>query len=178
MITPEAIISYPNIFEAKANLSGALKFSCSLLIDKSDTNGVKQLQDAVAKATIKGKEGLWKGKVPAFRYEPIRDGDKELASGEKTDPIYKNKIFINCTSDEAPGVVDAKGKPLMDQRKLYPGCIVRVDCNAYPYAHKGNSGVGWGLNNVMVVRDGARLDGRVNAEDAFAGFVQPEEPLE
>lgn len=175
MVTAEMIISYPALFEPKPNPSGALKYSCSLLIDKSDTKGVKALQDAVDKAIAKGKDSRWDGKVPKFRYSPLRDGDEELESGEKTDKIYKGKLFLNCSSDEAPGVVGPDAKPLMDQSKLYAGCVVRADINPFPYKNSGNSGIGWGLNNIMLVRDGERLDGRQNAEDAFGEYAQDNE---
>ena len=172
MITPEMILSYPVLFEAKENLSGVLKFSCSLLIDKSDEAGVKELQDAIEKAKLKGKSTIWGGKIPNFRYKPLRDGDEELASGEKEDPVYKGKYFLNCTSNEAPGVVGPDAKPLMDRKLIYAGCVVRADINPFPYDNGGNKGIGWGLNNIMKVRDGERLDGRMDAEDAFASFAQ------
>lgn len=170
MITAKGIISYPAVFEPKENLSGVLKYSCSLLFDKTDKKAIAQIEEAIAKATQKGKETRWGGKVPKFRYEPFRDGDAELASGEKDDPVYKGKMFLNCSSDNAPGVVGPDAKPLMDQSLLYAGCIVRADINPFPYKNGGNSGVGWGLNNVMFVCDGDRLDGRKKAEDAFAGL--------
>lgn len=175
MITCEGIISYPAIFEPKENQSGVLKYSCSLLVNKTDTKGVADLQAAVNKAIEKGKATIWKGKTPSFRYQPLRDGDAELASGDKDDKIYAGKVFLNCSMDPKkgrPGVVDRTGKPLMDQGDLYPGCIVRLDVNAFPYENSGNKGVGWGLNNVMVVRDGERLDGRAKAEDAFASVIE------
>jgi len=172
MVTGEAILSYPALFEPKPNPSGQLKYSCSLLFDKNDTKTIEELQKAIELAIKKGKEKLWEGKVPKFRYEPLRDGDAELESGEKTDPIYKGKYFINCSSDSPPGVVGPDAKPLMDQTRIYPGCIVRADINPFPYNNSGNKGIGWGLNNIMLVRDGERLDGRKNAEDVFADFAQ------
>lgn len=172
MITAKCIISYPALFEAKPNPSGALKFSCSLLFDKSDTEAIKDLEAAVAKAIAKGKESKWDGKMPKFRYQPLRDGDQELEDGDKTDAIYKGKMFLNCSSDDAPGVVGPDAKPLMDQSKLYAGCIVRADVNPFPYKNSGNCGIGWGLNNIMLIDDGPRLDGKQNAEDAFGEYAQ------
>lgn len=178
MITGEVIISYPNLFVAVPNQSGVLKFSASFLIDKKDTKTIEDVQKHIERAKAKGVATIWNGKTPPFRYEPLRDGDAELASGEKEDPIYKGKYFLNTSSDKAPGVVGSDAKPLLDQNKLYAGCIVRGDINPFPYKNSGNCGIGWGLNNVMLVRDGDRLDGRVNAEDAFAGFAaEPSDEL-
>ena len=175
MITGECIISYPALFEPKENPSGALKYSCSLLFDKKDVKTIEGLQKAIDKAVARGKEKLWDGKVPKFRYEPLRDGDQELADGDKTDAIYKGKYFVNCSANDAPGVVGPDASKLMDQTKIYAGCIVRADINPFPYSNSGNKGVGWGLNNIMLVSDGERLDGRQNAEDAFAGHAKAED---
>ena len=178
MITPLMRISYPALFEPKANPSGKLKYSCSLLISKDDKAGIQQLQDAVNKAIQNGKEKLWKGKIPTFRYQPLRDGDAELASGDKTGAEYKNCMFLNCSSDEAPGVVQATGsgpKPLLDTQAIFAGCWVRADINPFPYDNSGNKGIGWGLNNILLVKEDERLDGRMRATDAFANYDVPAE---
>jgi len=148
-----------------------MKYSCSLLIPKSDTAGVAEIEKAIQTAVEKGKSDLWKGKVPKFRYSPLRDGDEELKSGEKTDRSYEGHYFLNCSSNDAPGLVDRKAKPAFDDDLIYAGCYVRADINAFPYSNGGNNGVGWGLNNVMFWADGERLDGRQRAEDAFGGFA-------
>jgi len=173
MITGICRISFPALFEPKANPSGVLKFSCSLLIPKTDVANVERVRAAVDKAIELGKEKIWKGKLPKFRYEPLRDGDAELESGEKTSKEYAGHFFVNCSSATAPGVVGPDSKPLFDRDSIYAGCYVRADINAFPYSQGGNNGVGWGLNNIMLVREGERLDGRQSAEDAFKEFVEP-----
>ena len=175
MITGKCIISYPALFEPKENPSGALKYSCTLLFEKSDTKSIEALQAAIDKAIEKGKQNIWKGKVPKFRYEPLRDGDAELADGTKDDQAYAGRYFLNCSSNDPIGVVDAHAKPLMDQTRIYAGCIVRADINPFPYSNSGNNGIGWGLNNIMLVSDGKRLDGRQRAEDAFSKYATEEE---
>jgi len=171
MITSLMRISYPALFEPKENPSGALKYSCSLLIPKSDKNGIKELEAAIEQAKQKGKEKLWKGKIPVFRYQPLRDGDAELATGEKEGKEYEGMMFLNCSSDNPPGVVGPDAKPLMSQDAIFAGCWVRADINPFPYSNSGNNGIGWGLNNVMLVKEDERLDGRQKAEDAFAQYA-------
>lgn len=179
MITPEMTISFPAIFEAKLNMEGTKKqYSCCVLIDKSDKEGVKALKEAVEKAIAKGMAKMWGGKKPYFKNEPLRDGDEEIEKGIKTLPEHKDyqgKLFFSAYGNETPGVVDAQARPLMDQSKLYSGCIVRLDVNPYPFSNSGSNGVGWYLNNVMVVRDGKRLDGKQEATDAFAAFAQTDD---
>lgn len=173
MIIKNAMISYPHLIEPKENPSGKLKYSCSLLIDKSDTETVAKINAEIEKAKERGKEKLWSNKIPFFRYKSLRDGDEELESGEKNDPSYAGHYFINCSSDDPPGLVDRYGKRIIDDKVLYAGCIVHADVNPFPYKNSGNSGIGWGLNNIMFVKEsGTRLDGRKNAEDVFGSFFE------
>jgi hypothetical protein len=174
MITCICRISYPVLFEPKPNPSGAMKYSCSLLIPKTDTVGIKAFLEAIEKAKLVGKEKLWKGKIPHFRYMPLRDGDAELESGEKEGKEYTGMHFINCSSNDPPGVVGSDAKPLMDQADIFAGCYVRADVNPFPYDNSGNRGVGWGLNNIMLTKPGDRLDGRQRAEDAFGSYAAAE----
>ncbi len=180
MIITNVILSYPALFEPKPNQSGVLKYSASFLIDKKDTKLVEAIKAMIEKTKQKGKDTKWNNKLPKFRYSPLRDGDEELANGEKDDPIYKGKFFINTSTDgngPAPQVVGPDTQPLMNQNDIYAGCIVHADVNPFPYKNSGNCGIGWGLNNVMLVSDGPRLDGRMNAEDAFSSFAEKEEDL-
>jgi hypothetical protein len=59
----------------------------------------------------------------------------------------------------------------MNKDGVYSGSYFNVDVNFYPYAHTdGGKGVACGLNNVMFVKAGERLDGRQDAVTAFAGM--------
>lgn len=180
MITNPGIITFPVLFEAKPNLSDKLKYSGSFLIDKTDKKGIAALRAEIASAIVRGKEKLWQGKLPKFNYQPLRDGDEELADGTKEGPEYKGRFFLNAScngdpGDNKPGVVGPDAQPLMDQGEIYSGCIVRLDIKAFPYKNGGNNGVGWWLNNVMKVDDGERLDGKMNAVDAFSQYAKAEE---
>lgn len=177
MITPEMVGSFIKVFEAEANLSGDLKYSVQLMISKQDKKGVAMIESAIAKAIAKGKDKRWGGKLPKFRYQPLRDGDAELESGEKDDASYKGMLFLNasCGAKDKPQVVGPDAKILMDESLLYSGCIVRADISPFAYQNAGNSGIGWWLNSIMLVRDGKRLDGRQDAADAFAAFKTDDE---
>lgn len=173
MITNEGIITFPAIFEPKESLNGDMKYSCGLLILKSDKEGVALIKKEIERAINIGKQKKWGGKLPNFNHQPLRDGDEELKNKTKEGAEYKGKFFLNATAsiDFPPGVVDANAQPLIDRQAIYSGCIVRLDINAFPYTKKGNNGIGWGLRNVMFVRDGDRLDGRMDAVDAFADYT-------
>lgn len=171
MILTNIRVSFVNVVKPAPNLSGDLKYSVQVHIDKTDEKNLKVANAEIDKAIEKGKAGKWGGKKPKFRYEPLRDGDAELASGDQTDKVYAGIYFLSATMDPAygrPGVVDENLNPVMDQDKIYSGCYCNVDLKAFPYDNSGNKGIGWGLSNIMFVRDGERLDGRQSAQDTFA----------
>lgn len=173
-------VSFVNVVEPAENLSGDLAYSCQIHIQKDDKVNLKTIRDAIEKATKKGMSSVWGGKKPKFKYEPLRDGDAELESGDQEDKVYKGIFFLSASKKAAkgkPGVVDENLKPVMDADKIYSGCYCNIDVNNYPYDQAGNKGIGWGLNNIMFVEDGDRLDGQQSAQDAFASLA-PETPEE
>jgi hypothetical protein len=88
---------------------------------------------------------------------------------------YKGHFFVNASSKNKPGVVGPDAKPMFDAEEFFSGCYGRADINFFPYNQAGNRGIGCGLNNLMMTRQGERLDGRQKAEDAFAAFAESDE---
>lgn len=162
VVTGKVRLSYVNVFEPRAAQPGQEpKYSLCVLIPKSDTATLNKLKAAIEAAKQAGAN-LWGGKVPAGLKLPLRDGDTERDSAE-----YKGHYFINCSSKQKPGVVDAAVNPILDQSEIYSGCYGRVSINFYAYNQSGNKGVGAGLQNVQKVADGEPLSGRSRAEDDF-----------
>jgi len=174
MITSIIRFSYLSAWEPKKTPSGDLKYSASLLIPKTDEKGVKEIKAAINAAVQKGIDGnkfsQVQAKAPKF-HNPLRDGDEEFEAGNRG-PEYKGHYFLNSTSTNQPGIVGPDAKPLFDPEDLYSGCYGRADINFFPFKHAANVGIGVGLNNLMKVKDGERLDGRMKAEDAFAQFSE------
>jgi len=178
MITPLVRFSYLNAFEPKATPSGELKYSASLLIPKSDTQGILSIQKAIDEAVQRGLDTnkFTKVQVKGIRL-PLRDGDVEFEAGNRGEE-YKGHFFLNSSSANKPGIVKAqKGSspvPIFDPDEFFSGCYGRADVNFFPYNQAGNRGIGVGLNNLMLVKEGERLDGRKSAEQAFSTFVDEE----
>ena len=178
MITTAVRFSYLNAFEAKPNPSGDLKFSASILIPKEDKAGIKVIQAAINEAVQKGLDNnkFTKAQVTGLRL-PLRDGDKEFEAGTRG-AEYKGCFFLNSSSTNKPGVVKAQAGgppvPIFDPDEFYSGCYGRADINFFPYNQAGNRGIGVGLNNLMLIKEGERLDGRQKAEDAFADYTGEE----
>jgi hypothetical protein len=97
---------------------------------------------------------------------PFRTDGEEKGYGE-------GSTFINVKSKQAPGIVSryagADGKPLAikDPAEIYAGAKVRASLRAFAYDNNGNKGVSFALNNVQKLGEGARIDGRLKAEDEF-----------
>lgn len=176
MITTLVRFSYLNAFEPKATPSGDLKYSVSMLIPKEDEAGIKAFQSAINAAVQKGIENnkFTQAQIKMLRL-PIRDGDEEFEAGNRG-AEYKGCFFINATSKNKPGVVkaqkDSQPVPIFDPDDFYSGCYGRADVNFFPYNQAGNRGVGCGLNNLLMVKEGERLDGRQKAEDAFGQYTE------
>lgn len=176
MITTLVRFSYLNAFTPKANPSGDLKYSASILIPKTDKAGIKAVQDAINVAVQKGLDSnkFTKAQISGLRL-PLRDGDEEFDKGNRG-AEYKGCFFLNSSSDNKPGVVKAQTGggpvPIFDPDEFFSGCYGRADINFFPYNQAGNRGIGVGLNNLMLVKEGERLDGRQKAEDAFASYTE------
>jgi len=67
--------------------------------------------------------------------------------------------YVNCSTKEPPGIVDAALKPITERREVYPGRWANISVNAYGYDTSGNKGVTLGLNNVQLLKHAAPLGG-------------------
>ena len=99
VVTGIVRLSYANIWDPKTPVSGGdPRYSCSLIIPKSDTETVDAINRAIDCAIQEGI-GKFGGKIPnkAALKLPLRDGDLE-----REDDAYKGCWFINANSKTAP----------------------------------------------------------------------------
>lgn len=173
VITPEARLSFPALFEPQTTPQGKKKFSACLIFDKAADLG------DLKKAAMLAANEKWPGKAADMAKQgkirlPFRDGN-DYADKRGFGP---ETIFMNVGSDAEknapPGVVDrfkdpatGKARVITDASEVYPGCYVRASLTAFAYDTNGNKGVSFGLNNIQKLRDGERLDGRRAATDDF-----------
>lgn len=162
--------SYLHWAEPKETPSGDLKFSVSLLIPEDDKENLAFIQTAIKEAIKKGVDDnkFSRAQSKSLRL-PLRNGTEEHESGARGKE-YDGHFFLNANSNRQPGVVDEKRQPIIDVNDFYSGCYCHAHVNFFPYNTAGNRGIGVGLNNLMKVKDGDRLDGRKSAEDAFSEF--------
>lgn len=175
-------ISYAHTFEPKDSFGdGKLAYSATFLVDKKDTAKIEQIEEAIKKAeeygAMNGKFKKTAPKLATFK-RPLRDGDVERKGNpDSRGPEYEGMMFFNARNTNPVGNVNRQNRPIMpqDQEGFYSGWFVHADVNFYPFNSNGSCGVAAGLNNVMWVSAGERLDGRQSAQEAFAGLEVDED---
>ena len=147
-------------------------YSIMILIDKKDKETLAKINSTVEKfKTDPAAVASWGGKFMSSFKTPLRDGDAERDT-EKS-PEYKGHYFINCNSNQRPGVIDLDKVEIMDADEVYSGCYARVSVNFYPFdASKTAKGVAVGLNSIQKLEDGEPFSGRSSAS---ADFTEPVE---
>lgn len=165
VITGKVRLSYVNLLEPRKgdDEDDKPKYSCQILIPKSDKTTVKAIKAAIEAAKEKDK-AKWGGKIPNNLKLTIRDGDDE---GDEDKPELAGHYFMNVSATNKPGVVDRNVNPLTEHDEVYSGMYARVAMRAYGYNTKGNKGVTFGLDHVQKLADGEFLGGRARAEDVF-----------
>lgn len=172
VVTGVVRLSYAHVWEPQTDDDGNEKYTCSILVPKSDKETLRKIKAAVEAAKELGK-AKWGGKIPAKLHTPLRDGDEERPDDE----AYAGHYFFNASSKTKPGIAkpvgkDANGRTkfqeITDTTEVYSGCYAKVSINFYPFDAKGNRGVAAGLNNIVKVQDGDFLGGRARLEDDFA----------
>lgn len=164
VVTGLVRLSYANVWEPKSINGGEPKYSCSILIPKTDRATITAINEAVDCAMQDGV-GKYGGKMPprAALKLPMRDGDIERPDDE----AYAGCYFVNANSKTAPQIVDRQVRPVLDRNEVYSGVYAHVSLSFYAFNTNGNKGVACGLGNIQKVRDGEPLSGHANAEDEF-----------
>ncbi len=166
VITPEAMLSYPHLFEPEAMNEGEEPAYSACLVFEKDAD-LKALRKAIAAAATE----KWGNKAESmFRSGALRS---PLRKDGEAKGYPEGSIFLNARTKRKPGIVgpykgaDGKPMPITDPDEVYAGCYVRASLRAFAYDNKGNKGVSFALNNLQKLRDGKRIDGRRRAEDEF-----------
>lgn len=161
VVTGEVRLSYVNLLRPRETQSGALKFSTTLLIPKSDFATVQRVNAAIEAAKQIGKSKVWNGVIPPMVAIPLHDGDGVKPSdGMPFGEECKGHWVLSTSSgaDQPPKIVDINLNPIIDPTEVYSGMYARVAINFAPYAQAGKKGVGCYLStNVQKTRDGEPL---------------------
>lgn len=145
------------------------KYSASVLIPKTDQQTIERFNIAFQHAVALGQQkGFWGASLPSSFKFPLRDGDAECAEkGEE----YAGHWFLNASAVRQPQIVDINRNDIWEESDVYSGCYARVCINLFPFSHKGNRGIGCGLEAVQKICDGEPLCGvQVDVNEAFGDW--------
>jgi hypothetical protein len=174
VITGKVRLNFVHVFEPySVDPEDEPKFSCLILVPKSDKATITALRRAQKAALENGKERVFGGKIPSNWADTIHDGDER--EDLETYPEYAGHLYLSVSSKERPGVVDRNVQPILDSTEIYSGCYGRVSLGAFAYNTKGNKGVSFGLNHIQKLADGEMLGGRTRAEDDFDAVPDDDE---
>lgn len=135
------------------------KFSCTILLPKSDVEGKAQLDDAIEAAKQAGLRTKFSGSIPAGLKSPIHDGDGLTEGGEKYGPECAGCWVITASSpaDRPVEVVDRNMNQILDVSKVYSGIYANINVRMFAYSNEERSGIGCALGPVQKVNDGEPL---------------------
>lgn len=165
--TPPCRLAFPKLITPEKNeRTGQNQYKATLLFRRDDP-GVKELM----RVALKVAKDKWGEKIPKGVAKrdlakqsgwPFRDqGDFDEYKG-----FEPGALMLSVASTTPPGFVDRNRETLVDPAsEIYPGCWVRVTLACATYDTDGNKGVTFYLNNVQKLKDGPRLDNRIDAED-------------
>jgi hypothetical protein len=166
VVTGEVRLSYVHLFQPYSGSDDDQeKYSCVILIPKSDKRTLSRIDKAIKAAAEAGKNSKFDGKIPKNLVTTLHDGDEE--GDLEKNPEYEGHMYMSISSSTQPGIVDKNVDPILDSTQVYSGCYARVSMGGFAYNYKGKKGVSFGLNHVQKLRDGDYLGGRSRAEDDF-----------
>ena len=164
--------SYCNLFQPKApynNPQGEPKYSCTVLVPKTNTAAKAAIDQAVAAAIEAGVSAKWSGIRPPQPAICVHDGDGPRPSdGSAFGEECRGCWVFTASSKQAPFVVDAQVQPIIDPTQVYSGMWGNVNVNFFAYNSAGKKGIGCGLNGVQKTGDGDPLGSRVTAQEAVS----------
>lgn len=172
--TGVARISYEHLLKPHAfNEGDEPKYSCTILIPKSDTATVAAINKAIEAAIKDGVAKTWGGTKPAKLDPILHDGDgTRPTDGEPYGPECKGHWILNAKAKETdkPPVVDNHCELIIDPNEVYSGMYAKVAVLFYPYG-KPKKGITCILKAVQKVKDGDPLGGgKVDAKKLFTSF--------
>ena len=178
VVTNKSRLSYVHLFKPYAYMPGQEeKYSCTILVPKTDVATKQAIDNAIAVATERGIKDRLNGVKPPVLAIPVYDGDGVRPSdgmpfGEECKGHW---VFTaSAKADYPPQVVDQSVQPILNQTEVYSGMYANVCVNFYPYAFGGKKGIGVGLGPVQKVADGEPLGGTsASASSVFSAISQP-----
>lgn len=175
LVTPVFRACYAQVFEPKGFEGSEPKYSVVAVFEPDKMNdGDKKrweaMEDALEKISLEVfKKGV--DKLPRNVKVPFRDGSEK----DGVEGFPEGCVFCTLSSKFKPGIVDGSKNLIEDSEDFYSGCYARATVIPFSFDNIAK-GFAFGLQNLMKVKDGDRIDGRVQAEADFADFGDEDLP--
>lgn len=145
------------------------KYSCTLLLPKSDKATYKALKTAVEELYEMEKHGKLEGMELDEVFDSlVGDGDGKTMRGKKRGDECKGMWVLNAKNTKQPKCLLEDGSESIDiAGDLYSGCWAKVGVDLYAYNTSGNIGVGMGLSVVKKLKDDEPFGGVIDEHDYF-----------
>ena len=177
LTTPECILMYPAVFEAKFNdLKKKDEWTVTMLFDKT-TNDMAKLKAGMVQAA-KNEFGV-DIDLKSLDLRRIQDGDKPTSTGKDRPAACKGMWVVKAaTRLSQPGVVDKALNKILDPSEIYSGVYAHVNVTIKAYKGPQGDGVTFYLNHVQKVKDGEALTGGPKSEDVFEALDLGEDDVD
>ena len=179
VITPEARLVWPDLFEPVSFKNDDELYRCVLLIPKE--TDLTSIDEAIRAAAFKKWPHLKENDLKKLR-SPIRDGDEKAIddSGEVDKAsFFFNHNFLSVKSKYKPPIVNVYNDPIINAEEIYGGCYVKGFLSFFGYDYMGNKGVSCSLRALIKLRDGDPIGGgKVDTGAVFANEIQKREQIE
>lgn len=167
-------LSYVHLMKPYSNdPQQSAKYSCTILLPKSDVQGKARVDAAIEAAKQAGLAKKFGGKMPPQLPIPVYDGDGYSATGNKFGPECAGCWVFTASSaaDRPVEIVDRNMNRILDATQVYSGMYANINVNFFAYAAPGRKGIGCGLGPVQKVADGEPLGGSApSASDCFTAL--------
>jgi hypothetical protein len=112
---------------------------------------------------------------PVGLHSPFHDQIDKTVGVKTYAGFTPGAVYVNISSNYKPQVVDANMNPIVDESRVYGGVWAIVSVNVYSYFPKkgqaGKTGVGFGLQSVVIIADDQKLGGQgSDPRQDFAGI--------
>lgn len=174
--TPYFRVAFPSVFQPKLNkLKNKEEYSLVALFPiDADLSALK----AAAREACEKKWGKDPSQWPQNLRSPFRNqGDrrKKNDAGQMVLPegYVDGAIYLNLSSSQRPGLVDAGMGEIIDTADFYGGCWARASVTVYAYDQGANRGVNFGLGNIQKWKDDQPFGNKTKPQDDFSPVASP-----
>lgn len=188
-ITAMGRLSYLSLLAPKQNKLSKepkLEYEATIIWGPEQADDIKAVK-AWAMQTWIAKHGPDKSKWPMRKPEGWVPGqplvqalqspfraceDRADAEGKLPNGYPAGGVWVRCASKFQPGVVDKYGQKIVHENGIIAGDWGHLEVNCFVWEYGGKHGLSLGLLNVIKMKDGEPLGGRVAAEKVFHSFIQ------